>query len=729
MAFGDFIPERKKKKSIDFVEMQKIYGTVKVQGTVRANDEVQLSAFDSDAARRDEPIGRAQIRRLEANESQFEYAFSYSGTSAWDGFSFMGATSRPDIYVVAYVARNGGWFKAAQSKVQNDVVGDVRVDLTLNMDMLRVHGTLRWPNGHVASGIAVEAWDADLVDSSVSSDDPIGRDVSDVGGRYSIDYQPRHWDPFPRALTYSLPDIYVVAGSKRSGVADNVKNERGCEIDLRVDGFLIVPLLGERVWLGRLAHRDWTPSDDVALVDSRSERVLATVAPDAWRRHAADDNELCVAAVDSRRNSAYQWIHTIVEQPIDGGDDQLLELRMFAPPPPSSSSSSSSSGDNKCVVSEGQARRRRLPAASEPLGADGFRVHLSSCFWAAGDGGALRAAFDGCYTDKPAALQLLVGDQVYLDAPVRKVQSIGSNELYEWMARRYAESWYGSLGYVMRHAPTLFLADDHEFYNNFPTPPSFLPKLLLPGYRETWTRVADGLFAALQDGASGTGGDVRTFAVGDGAISFCVLDTRRRRDHSVDPPLFASEGALDDVVAWIGALSGPGVLVVSQVLFTAPSGFVSGLVADKSLANYTGQYERLVRALLEAQHSVVVLTGDVHFGNVSRVRCANGHTITQVIASPSSLLPMSGGRADKAMHKLKFPYRELAIDGVEQQRDVESLYSLPNIPSRFGSKRCINNFADITFTADMKMRVRFVPVGPHPRNFDTKHCIVVDLRS
>ena len=97
---------------------------------------------------------------------------------------------------------------------------------------------------------------------------------------------------------------------------------------------------------------------------------------------------------------------------------------------------------------------------------------------------------------------------------------------------------------------------------------------------------------------------------------------------------------MNQVVSWIANLKAPGVLCVGQPLFQGPTG-ISGNIADWNLPDFA-QYATLVRALLDAPQSVIVLTGDVHFGRVASATTPSGHEIIEIIASPTSLVTGGG---------------------------------------------------------------------------------------
>ncbi len=100
------------------------------------------------------------------------------------------------------------------------------------------------------------------------------------------------------------------------------------------------------------------------------------------------------------------------------------------------------------------------------------------------------------------------------------------------------------------------------------------------------------------------------------------------------------------VGSWIEGLSGPGVLVVGQPILAegdhvAKSVLKKGLkntvlsYLDRDLPHYA-QYKDLVGCIKSSDHSVVVLTGDVHFGRVacSELKPGSKTTFVEVISSP-----------------------------------------------------------------------------------------------
>lgn len=98
--------------------------------------------------------------------------------------------------------------------------------------------------------------------------------------------------------------------------------------------------------------------------------------------------------------------------------------------------------------------------------------------------------------------------------------------------------------------------------------------------------------------------------------------------------------------AWTGELKGPGVLVLGQPLLTARTGFARSFIRkglketfagyfDKDLPDYA-QYENLIGYIRSSEHSIVILTGDVHYGRVAHgdLQAGSQAKLVEVISSP-----------------------------------------------------------------------------------------------
>ena len=96
----------------------------------------------------------------------------------------------------------------------------------------------------------------------------------------------------------------------------------------------------------------------------------------------------------------------------------------------------------------------------------------------------------------------------------------------------------------------------------------------------------------------------------------------------------------------MAGLQGVGVVVIGQPIFSAKAGFFASRFADKNLPNYK-QYEDVARILSRTQRSIIVLTGDVHYGRVASCNLGPNVSIYEIISSPTALVnPAVGGKWD-----------------------------------------------------------------------------------
>jgi hypothetical protein len=281
-----------------------------------------------------------------------------------------------------------------------------------------------------------------------------------------------------------------------------------------------------------------------------------------------------------------------------------------------------------------------LPDQLPGAGDKPFTVMLGSCFCAAEDkGGSVGRTYatipDGLQPD----LTMLCGDQVYLDSPFYKFLIPHTTEgLGETFLANYAATW-GQTGdrqgfqQVLSRGSNVLTSDDHEYWNNAPYP-SFSVNTFTAAGRNAWWDLAKGLYSAFQTPSSA--GIVRTFTVGD--LQILVADTRITR--SADRTTFIDAADMNRILAWINGLTSPGMLCVGQPLFEKTTGW-SGHVADWNLPDFE-QYGVLVRAMLDAPQSIIVLTGDVHFGRVATAPTPRGNEIIEIVSSPMSLVTAGG---------------------------------------------------------------------------------------
>jgi hypothetical protein len=288
-------------------------------------------------------------------------------------------------------------------------------------------------------------------------------------------------------------------------------------------------------------------------------------------------------------------------------------------------------GDRVVAVGSTTTLPAALPAANEQP----FTVLLGSCFYVKNDRGAGRALLNGPRPD----LKILCGDQVYLDAPWSHflLHTHDRAEMERLFFETYQRTWEQTgpgAGFrnVMQDGANFLSSDDHEFWNNGPTFGSYVRDTWTAGGRRTWWDVAARLYGAFQNERT-----IERFSVGP--LSFLLADTRLHRDS--DRNRLMTDAEWNEVCGWVDGLQGPGVLVVGQPIF-ATQGGLTARFEDWSFPDFA-QYQQLARALRNARHSVVVLTGDVHFGRVAYCQLppsAGGGAprLIEVISSPLALV-------------------------------------------------------------------------------------------
>ena len=282
-----------------------------------------------------------------------------------------------------------------------------------------------------------------------------------------------------------------------------------------------------------------------------------------------------------------------------------------------------------------------LPGELPHVGDRPFTILLGSCFARKNDGaGEVGRAYSLLPSDARPHVKVLCGDQVYLDT--FGFQTLFSRtdapSLTDRFIGTYATAWAQEPGFrqLLADGANLFSSDDHDYWNNAPNPSPTAPQTYLPGVAKRWWAVALNLYEVFQRRLDPRD---RTFDIG--SLSIHVADSRLER--TTGTSAFMSDGALIEIERWASSLHGPGCLVLGQLPFAMPAG-PGPVVFDWGLPDFRDQYERLVRAVRHPAHSIVVLTGDVHFGRVAVCATPTGAEIVEVVASPLTLifpLPMN----------------------------------------------------------------------------------------
>jgi hypothetical protein len=301
-----------------------------------------------------------------------------------------------------------------------------------------------------------------------------------------------------------------------------------------------------------------------------------------------------------------------------------------------------------------------LPAALPAAGNKPFTLFLGSCFYGPEDpDGMVGATYHHIPERMRPEVKILCGDQVYLDNPWRETtlkwyrgdQKPGT--FRAMLFRKYLDNWKQVRGedagfrHLLANGANYFCSDDHEFWNNAPNVGGV-------GYintrtrkqRKWWMGEARRLFRAFQSPSPLLPLEVPP-------LSIRVVDTRIYRDTTGE--CFMKRKDLGAVEQWVSGLKGPGVLVVGQpVLVEKRRGFFHSVLSnglkegvketvgsylDKDLPDYE-QYEHLIRCLRSSKHSIVILTGDVHYGRIAHGELIPGSRakLIEVISSPMQVV-------------------------------------------------------------------------------------------
>jgi hypothetical protein len=319
-----------------------------------------------------------------------------------------------------------------------------------------------------------------------------------------------------------------------------------------------------------------------------------------------------------------------------------------------------------------ECRSRTLPGATET--GQPFTFSLGSCYSVAQDKGLGRDYPPPRHGDDgpdPVRFRILCGDQLYMDLSPNTGLPIVTPAPDPW--KRYVEHWSDArFRPFLAATPTLAMADDHEFWNDYPHSNAWLlwdenrPRGPL-GSR------MDRAFSVFQAGlnleasqvpakpaalASLLGDQARTFAFTAGPGRFFFLDTRTGRTRFDGKPSgFTRPEWLDRATAWLGALPGPGILVVSQPVVETQVGWfalATHTMGDVNLPDYQDDFARLWKALMAAPHDVLVLSGDIHWSRLYRIAAGTrpDHAVLEVISSPLSLIPGSQSKTGEARGKV-----------------------------------------------------------------------------
>ena len=339
-----------------------------------------------------------------------------------------------------------------------------------------------------------------------------------------------------------------------------------------------------------------------------------------------------------------------------------------------------------------------LPTQLPTLEEKPFTVLLASCFCKREDAeGTVGQTYGRLPAGSRPDVKILCGDQVYLDDPWAHYlwHTHDLPELEVEFFCNYRDTWMQTPGFrqVLAQGANFFSPDDHEFWNNAPNAATIIRDTWSRNGRQEWFATARQFYQRFQNPALGT-----TFTVDP--LSFFIADTRSNR--SANQTDFMQQTDFQAVARWLQNLTGPGVLVVGQPLFSEKAGRLYGTFGDWNLPDYR-QYDPLARLLAQSPHSIVILTGDVHYGRIAWCTLVSGGELIEVISSPMSLVDKNAEGSWQEAPNLFPPF---ALPGVARAQ-VHTLASQTFSPIN-------SHFLTLEFSATgarVRMSIRFWPVG------------------
>lgn len=292
-----------------------------------------------------------------------------------------------------------------------------------------------------------------------------------------------------------------------------------------------------------------------------------------------------------------------------------------------------------------------------------FTIAVGSCFNLPRDRGI--TAFypperhrDG--GDDPIRLRALCGDQIYMDLSPNSADALIFEAPEPW--ERYRLQWDDpTFAAFLRKSPTLMLADDHEFWNDYPHSNAWLLwDERRPGGRlgTRMDRAFEVFQAALNldpavvatPGGPGLKAllehQARSFEVDVDPLHLFFLDTRTARNRYDDaPPRFAHATWCERLVRWLHEPHGAHVLFLSQPMIEKRSSDFARFthtMSDVNLPDYDGDFAALWNALVRAPADRLVVAGDIHWSRLYQAREASrAADIYEVTSSPLALIPGS----------------------------------------------------------------------------------------
>jgi hypothetical protein len=483
-----------------------------------------------------------------------------------------------------------------------------------------------------------------------------------VSARQLLNSVPLFFQPATPALTLAAIGQGIANAATTSDAADIQMGDLFEDSKLpreAATGFLMVPkdvsARSVRVWIGKLD--DGAPSRDLRLSvwdpASRTKVDEALLRPGDWKAAVNKDGFNCwyrEITLSGLLPGKHYSLVLVSER--TGADEAYAEaatlpwgLPVHVPlerwsierdPGPRRTSHVPEAAP--AATSRAQADIPYHPAFPAAEQTRPFKLFAGSCYARQQDSGRVAQHYlrlYGSITSRPD-LKLLLGNQVYLDAPyyrglLREMSGGYSRDrLADAFLRRYGSTWM-ELGSLLSLGANCFITGEHEYWAGYPEDTLSLPQLFEPQRWSDWEIFSTALRDAFQSVRA-----TYTMDLGND-LSIFVLDTRRNRTRrDAAEPRFADAADLLALRNWVLRLKGPGVIAGGQLLFDGAPG------AESNLRSFPGQWSELCQLLAATPHDLVYLAGDSHFGRISQVQLPAGHRLIEIVTSPMSLVEDDG---------------------------------------------------------------------------------------
>lgn len=267
--------------------------------------------------------------------------------------------------------------------------------------------------------------------------------------------------------------------------------------------------------------------------------------------------------------------------------------------------------------------------------------------------------------NNPLRFRVLCGDQIYLDLDPADDGVARNDKPPLW--RRYVEQWqFVPFQQFLISSPTMVMADDHEFWNNYPDRNNLWNRWAEDELGGPVGREFDRAFSVFQAALNIAPGDLvddtteanrnlvdgmlqdqaRTFELDLGYVTVLVLDVRTRRtsmSYNGDRPELAAPTFpglpnvrwLVHTVNRLRHADVPCVVILSQPVIELPR---ASKPWEENLPEYAREFAQLWDAIFAAHCKPLILSGDIHW---SRLYCATSarnpeREMYEFISSPLS---------------------------------------------------------------------------------------------